>query len=135
MTTIANSDRNDLLLRLGVSPTVIAGLSQTGSALIRSRDQGCGSCEVHLLRAISELHRAIDAIDHSDELRDTLLSRWHQLAIEASEFRGLAQNSWKTTGAIEKLLLDAILSVERSVGLMPNGTLKRRRASRKSKRM
>lgn len=121
MSTVTPHDRICSLGRLSVSPTVIAGLLQADSALARGREQGYGCSEFHLLRAISELHRAICAIDHPNGLCGTLLSRWDQLAGEFCEFGGLAQNPWSAAGAIESLLWNVLLSVEKFVGRRPDG--------------
>lgn len=128
MSTVTLHDNVRSLERFGVNPTVIAGLLQADFALARGRARDCRPHEIHLLKAISELHRAIWALDRHGRSHRTLRSRWTRLAIEFSEFCGLAQNPRDAAEAIERLFWDALLAVEKSVERRPDGALERSRA-------
>ncbi len=84
---------------LSASPTVTAGLRQARDALDRAQR---GNASEHLLKAMHELDRALQALPGSDLLRQ----RWARLAIQFCGHCGLADHPRDAGEAITALWRD-----------------------------
>lgn len=84
---------------LSTSPTVTAGLRQARDALDRAHRSNAAE---HHLKALQELHRALEALPGSDLLRQ----RWTRLAARFCAHCGLAEHPRDAGDAIAELWRD-----------------------------